>query len=275
MAKYKILATDLDGTLLNSEAQIDGKNKKAIERVLELGVLFVPATGRTYGEIPEYVASNPAVRYIIHSNGGVVLDTKTGKKISFCIRKSDARRLFDTLLKYDVHLTVRYNGVCYADPTALEQGADEYYNIEKNHINVIRQYATFPNDFRTLIYEFDEVEVVSAYFHSDTERKAFKNEIESSGRIRAVVVGGVGLEIFDMSAGKGAALSALCDELGIDVGDSIGVGDSGNDISMIKTAGVGLAVENAVEDLKSAANAVICSNNDGVIAYILENFLSE
>ena len=66
---YKILCSDLDGTLLNSDSEISAENLAAIQAVAEKGVFFVPSTGRTFAELPQQLREHPSIRYIIYSNG--------------------------------------------------------------------------------------------------------------------------------------------------------------------------------------------------------------
>ncbi len=270
--KYKLVASDLDGTLLDSHSKIGKRNLDAISKVTEMGVHFVPATGRTLCELPEEVLECSDIRFIIHSNGATVTDRISGEKILLCIKQEAAKRLFDILYKYDAHLTVRQGGKSYAEE--LLENTAEHNRIDKNHVAVIRRYSEFPKNFKSVIYSLPEVEVVSAYFHSDEERIKCRDEIAALGQCRAVVVSCGGLEIFDKSAGKGKALLALCERLGIDATETIGVGDSGNDITLVSTAGLGLAVSNSSASLMEVADEVICSNDEGAVGYILENFFS-
>ena len=79
--------------------------------------------------------------------------------------------------------------------------------------------------------------------------------------------------IFSADAGKGHALWKLADALGIDRADTIAVGDTLNDIDNIRCAGLGLAMDNAMDALKAEADAVICNNEEHAIAYILEHYI--
>ena len=78
--KYKLIACDLDGTLLNSEGRLSPENAKAISELAEKSVLFVPATGRAFFESPEEIRNHPDVRFFILSNGAVIQDLKNGEK---------------------------------------------------------------------------------------------------------------------------------------------------------------------------------------------------
>lgn len=267
---YKIVASDIDGTLLNTDSQLSEKNISAISRLGKLGMHFVPATGRTLSEIPPEVLSCSDIRYIIQSNGAAVTDRISGEQIRLCIGCDAAKRLLDILFKYDAHLTVRHGGESYAGK--LTDYVVKHNKVDKNHVAVIQRYANFPTNFKEVVYSLDYIEVVSAYFPSEDERQSCRAEIESLGECRTAQVGEHGLEIFDKSAGKGAALLALSEWLGVDRTESIGVGDSGNDITLVQAAGLGLAVKNATDELKGVADEVICSNDEGAIDYILKHF---
>jgi len=81
------------------------------------------------------------------------------------------------------------------------------------------------------------------------------------------------LEVFGKNAGKGNAGLKLAEILGIDKKDTIAVGDSTNDYTMIKAAGLGLAMENAVDELKAVADTIICNNDRHSAKYILDNYI--
>ena len=83
MQNYKLIVSDLDGTLLNEEMETGERNDAAIRAFFERGILFVPSSGRTYYEIPESVRENPYVRYVIYSNGTAVYDKKREKSRNF------------------------------------------------------------------------------------------------------------------------------------------------------------------------------------------------
>ena len=73
-----LIITDVDGTLLHEKDGISKENLEAIKKLGEMGIIFVPCTGRTFAEVPEEIRELPGVRYVIHSGGAVVFDKKTG-----------------------------------------------------------------------------------------------------------------------------------------------------------------------------------------------------
>ena len=142
MSFYKILASDLDGTFLNTKGEISRENLLAIDALYDMGVAFVPATGRAHSEIPTPLKENPHIRYIIYSSGVAVYDKMKCKKLcSFGMAHDLASRLLSILDEYDTHVTVRYDGVSYIDEMLTSDEDFEHYNMFLPHRCVLRQYG--------------------------------------------------------------------------------------------------------------------------------------
>ena len=134
--KYKIVASDLDGTLLNKEQIVSEENFCAISEMSRLGVEFVPTTGRAMNEINPSLINSPDIRYIITSDGAVVYDMSTKKPIlTRYVSKDDTRFVLETLRPYNVFIVVHEGGKTYFDknkynPEFLNKcGIDEYLDL--------------------------------------------------------------------------------------------------------------------------------------------------
>ena len=272
MKSYKIVASDLDGTLLNNESRVSQENIAAIDGLLKKGVHFVPSSGRTFAEIPATIRENPAIRYVIHSNGAVVLDRQTGQRILTCISNDLAREILDVLTSYEAHLNMRHDGNCIVDTAYQNAQAFAYYNVIEAHIDCVLNYAIQLENFLEYAYAADNVEVFSAFFHSYEDKVACKKQLEISGKLRIVEASEYNLEIMNIDAGKGNALYSLADMLGVDRAATISIGDSDNDSSITQAAGLGLAVSNACDSLKAVADQIICSNEEHAVAYVLSHY---
>ncbi len=274
MTGYKIVASDLDGTLLDSSARISRENLDAIGKLLDMGVHFVPCSGRTFSELPQELKDNENIRYVIHSNGAVVLDRKTGKRILNCISGSLVRKILDILHSFKTHITYRLNGECFVDERFQDEASWNYYNVCQAHRTVVRDFAVYLADFDKKSYAADNVEVFAAFFHDYSEKLACIRELEKEPLLRVVELDENNIEVVSASAGKGNALIALSELLGIDISETMSLGDSGNDISITQTAGLGLAMANAAESLKNLADGIICTNDEHAIAYVIEHYFS-
>ena len=273
MHHFKIITSDLDGTLLNSRSEISSENLSAIHELSKRGIHFVPSTGRTFSELPAEIINDSAIRYIIHSNGAVVLDRQTNQRSLTCIPNETTKQILDVLNSYETHITVRQDGNCFVDAALTDEASYDYYNVCEPHRVVVRKYAKHLDEFAVFAYRAENVEVISAFFHDGSKIAACRKQIEELGDLRVVAVDKYNLEIMNIHAGKGNALRALADMAGVDIANTISIGDSDNDESMILAAGFGLAVSNAWESLKAVADAVICSNEEHVLAYVLTHYL--
>ena len=273
MIRYKIVASDLDGTLLDDNSEISLENMNAITELYEKGVFFVPSSGRSFSEMPDEIKTSKYIRYLIASNGAVVFDKLTNDNIMMCMEKDFLKGILDILYSYRTHLTYRYNGNCYVDKEYYNEASYKYYNVWECHIRVITEFGIPTENFKEELYSLDNIEVISIFFHSEKERLECKKRLLEHGGLQVVEACENNLEIMSDKAGKGNALHKLCDKLGIDYNCTIAVGDSDNDASIVKAAGLGLAVENARQSLKNVADAVACRNTENVVDYILKKYI--
>ena len=277
MVNYKIVASDLDGTLFNDRSQVSEENLQAIHALAMHDVQFVPSSGRTLCEIPNILKNNPDIRYVIHSNGAVVHDLKTGDRILNCLTRDLIAQVLDVIYDYDMHVMFRQNGGSFVDAACEFDGGDAYFNFIPAHRKVIDDYAKplSRDEFQAYAKAQNDIEVFSMFFHDDDELEACRKRLNAIDALGVVSVCEHNLETFHVTAGKGNALYQLADKLGIDRAATICVGDSENDLSMIKAAGLGLAVANANDVMKANADVVICSNEEHAIAHIFKHFVED
>ncbi|MBE6687704.1 MAG: Cof-type HAD-IIB family hydrolase [Ruminococcaceae bacterium] len=272
MSEYKIVASDLDGTLLNSKSEITKENIDAINKLCQKGIFFVPSTGRTLSEIPSDIKNLSCIRYFIYANGAAVLDRTTGNRVLNCISDKDGRYIFDILKSFEAHVSFRTDGQCYVDSRFQNDADFEYYNVCEAHRVVVRNFAEYSDDFENISQNADDIEVISAFFHSYQDKIKCRELIEKNSALKAVEVSEYNLEIINTDAGKGNALGILSEMTGVPCERIISIGDSDNDSSIIKAAGLGLAVSNSCEELKIIADEIICSNDEHVVEYVLKHY---
>ena len=269
---YKIIASDMDGTLLNTQGVVSPENLAAIHEMTERGILFVPASGRGLSEMPEQIKACDEIRYVMYSNGAAVLDRKTGEKLLCCMPRELSVEVLDVLADYDVHITQRQGGECYVD--AREQGPEkyEYFHVRKSHAFITWNYGIHKEDFAAFSRTLDDVELYVVHFHDPVQRRECLQRFLAAGNVEVAEANPNSLEISAIGASKGSALLRLAEHLGIAREETIGMGDSDNDTAMIKAAGLGLAMENACDELKQAADQVICHCDDHAMRYVLDHF---
>ena len=271
---YKIVASDLDGTLFNTAVEVSPENLAAIREMNEMGVHFVPSSGRAYSEIPDKVKNIPEARYIITADGAVIYDQKEEKAIYACrMDKVLSHTVLSILFEYRTMLTVRYGGISYADAEKHDWEIYGEYRLTGNYKQFIYDFSRPVENFEQFCYDLPGIEMICVFFKSDREIAECRERLLALGTVQVASSEPYNLEVFDINAGKGNTLLKLAELLGIDGKDTIGVGDSLNDLDNIRKAGLGLAMENACERLKTEADKIICNNDQHAMKYILEKFI--
>ncbi len=271
MPNYQIIATDLDGTLLNSRMELTRENLEAIHTLTKRGVHVVAATGRAWEEVDPRIRENPDIRYYITSGGAMTYDKLTGQQYTTCIPADLAGQVQDVLEAHRGTWCLHYAGGSYMQRDVIENGMADY----AAHPYMKHFLSTFdtPVEDLSAFSRGKDVEMFCTFYPTIALRDACKAKIDAMGQFITASSVPENLEIFHHTSGKGNALLALADRLGIPHAATIAVGDSTNDYTMIHDAGLGLAVDNAFDELKAAADRVICHCDDHIMRYILNNII--
>ena len=268
---YKLIACDLDGTLIGSDLTLSEENKHAIKELTEQGIIVVPTTGRTIVEMRE-VFDLPEIRYVIYSNGAAVFDKETQEETFFGIDEELTHFLLTTLFKYDTYVVIHKNGKTYGDRKKLERPGD--YHVSFNVEELIRDFCIWDENFESNALSGGGIECAAVFFANREEMEECRRILESNPRLHTVVGWDYNLEIFNKNAGKGSALEVLTKKLGLEMKQVISIGDSDNDTQMTKMSGLGLATGNACETLKEVADEVICTNDEHVMKFVKDKYFS-
>lgn len=272
MPKYKIIATDLDGTLFNSRAELSEENIAAIRTLTEKGVWVVPSSGRTLHEMPPVIRDNPLFRYIIHSDGASIYDREKDTFYGVYMDHALNNEVLDILADYEVYFTIRIKGHSYRNTRSSDEVLD-YFRYTAPYKRFLRYFIEPLYDFDAFCRRQTEVEMLCINFHSPDEQAEFARRIGEHPLLDWTSSEIANIEVYHKDAGKGNGLWRLADLLGVDRADTIAVGDSQNDLTNIQAAGLGLAMGNAWEDIKTAADEVICTNDEHAMKYILEHYI--
>jgi HAD superfamily hydrolase (TIGR01484 family) len=238
------------------------------------GVEFVPATGRTLSEIPKELIESPAVRYVITSDGAAVWDKCQKKMIlTHYIPEETVHFILDTLAPYNTYILTHESGVNHYDKKKHNTAYMDKCRVGQYFRDIINASAAAVEDYDTFLKRSEAIEMFCVFFESAEAMRECKRIFIESGILCAAQSSDINLEVYMASAGKGKTLAAFADALNVDISDVIAVGDSNNDEELVKTAGLGLAVENATDALKAIADRVICKNCEHSAKYIFENFI--
>ena len=270
MPDYRIIALDLDGTLLNSAKELTPRCKAALEKAAEAGLEIVPTTGRFYGGMPEVIRALPFIRYAITINGAEVKDLKSGEiiyKAEIPVdRAVDIMKVLDPLpVIYDCYMGSA--GYMTEAQKALVDGMVDNPHY-REMIHELRQNVP---ELKEFIRKADKGIQKIQFFTRDMALRAdmLQNLDKRFENLSVTTAEPQNVEINDIHANKGEALLALAKHLGLDASQTMSFGDGLNDLSMLSAAGLGVAMENACEEAKACANVITAScDEDGVAAAI-------
>ena len=273
----RLIAFDLDGTLLDDQKNIPEDNIAALRAAAAEGILIVPASGRIYPFMPEPVRTVLSARYFITTNGGSVYDAVNDEILySAQIPLDQAIHVLDHMDSLDV----LYD--CYADDkrytcASFAERADDYFTGPLMnymlHTYILRTMQR-TDDLRGFIIERGgPLQKMQMYFRDPAERLRQLQILPQLFPYLAVSTSlPNNIEINSAEATKGQALSALCDRLRIDRSEVIVFGDGLNDLDMLQFAGLPVAMGNADPLIKEHSGFITCSNNDAGIAKALRHF---
>ena len=272
----KIIALDLDGTLLNVRKELTPRTCRALAAAAARGHQIVPATGRALRAIPEEILSLPFVRYVISINGASVTDEATAERLYRAeIPRETALELMDFAKRYDCMYDCYWQDTGWSNRSFLERV--RYYNhFDEEVVKLILRSRRPVDDLESLIRErADSVQKVQLCFRDLEEREDARAHIRA--RFPEIVATSSfqnNLELNWKTADKGRGLMVLAAHLGVPEADTVAFGDSSNDLSMLLAAGTGVAMGNASDEIKAACDAVTAPNTeDGVAAYIEQYLL--
>ncbi|TGD25402.1 HAD family phosphatase [Companilactobacillus suantsaicola] len=266
---YKLIALDMDDTLLTSEKTISTKNISVIKKALAKGIKVVLCSGRTHNAITGYAETlgiSGSEQYMI-TNGGGIIENMDGKVI---YQQTLSNQFYREFVDFAQRNRLNYNVVDSKGQTYTSH----FENIDKYTIT-----QAFENDNGLLIREPDELpgdfEIVKAIINGNEKKLDSISQMvhERFDQDYFVVRTGVGfLEIFPQHVNKGVAVKNLAESLDIDLKQVIAMGDRDNDIPMIKLAGVGVAMDNATEGVKEVCDFVTADNNHDGVGLAIEKF---
>lgn len=270
---YKLIATDMDGTLLNSQNKITDRNKEAILEALEAGVKVILCTGRIFTSALYYAKSLELDTPIIACNGAYIAEQDKSKIIyEEPISLETFRKIVEIAEEEKMYYHFYDDSTFYA--RELNDTIMNYMNWNKERDEMDRidiRIAENPLD----AIEKENSKVYKIVFVDENRRKLknFRKKISTIEGIEVVSSWWSNIEIMNEGVSKGKALNKLCEMLNISMDEVIAIGDNENDIPMLKTAGLGVAMKNGEEEAKEAADYIADTNDESGVGKIIEKFI--
>ena len=264
----KIIALDLDGTVLNSKKQLTKRTEEAIREAIRAGIYVIPSTGRTLCNIPADLIRIPGIRYINGANGAAVTDLQTGKVIYHdFIPMETALLLLERLKKFDVEVSMYAHGKMF-DYEGFEKRVSKYFPGAKK---MPRIYV--PDLATCLKLNGWDIEKLFIFFLERILTKEIQADIAHIPGISTCSSDVHNLEINSSTVDKGKSLLKLGELLGVSKDQIMAMGDGGNDLSMLRAVGHPVAMENAIPEVKEIAEFVTASCDEDGVALMIEKVL--
>lgn len=246
MGKYKLIALDMDGTLLNDRSEISDENAAAIHAALAAGVTVCFSTGRGFRSALPYAEQLGLTTPMVTVNGGEIwLKPHELYKRSY-LPAGTVARLWELAIAHD--------------PWYWAYTTEQVYNKEN-----------WPGDAEQL----EQYEWLKFGYHTEDDlvREQIAQQLREWGGMELTNSSPWNIEVNPLGVSKAAATEELCRLQGISVDQVIAVGDSLNDLAAIRAAGLGVAMGNAQEAVKEEADVITLTNNEHGVAHIIHKYI--
>lgn len=275
--KIRLIAFDMDGTVLDDHKRILPETKEAFARAVEQGIVLLPATGRHFSGAVDVIREIDGVEYITTCNGAGIYELASGHCL---FEESMELSSFLPMLKRLDELEVAADPFVKGEALMNER---KWSLVEEMHLSPeLEQYMwtsrkRVPDLLASLEERGDDVEKLTINFvvEEDGTRRDYDEVLSVLAdypQFDAVPGGMYNIEVTKKGISKGSGLRWIGQRLGISTGEMIAFGDSGNDLSMLETAGIGVAMGNAEKEAKEMADYVTKTNNENGIAFALHKF---
>ena len=269
LKNIRLVGVDLDGTLLTDDKKIDSETRLAIKRAKQHGVEVVPVTGRPTSGLNKQVLAVDEFTYAITNNGANIENLKEHRSIyKRQITNENAVKVIEAVKPEGLIYEYFSNGYAYI----TRKNLDYYIKIHEN--SPIGEYIAesriaVENPFETLKEKRLSCDEILIRYDKAEQKDRIVERIKGIRGIQFWTFADEFLEITHNEADKGRALLALADILNISHENTMAFGDGENDLTMLKSAGVSVAMENAVEIIKNSATAITGGNNNGGVAKMI------
>ena len=272
MPTYRLLALDMDGTLLTSDKRISPRTLQALREVSSRGMTVALSTGRAINELAEYRSDfTDTVRYASLVSGGHVYDLATGQTIAICPLGTETAL---AIARQGLAEHAMVHILTSSTTAATKRDIDRMHEVGMGvYQSMFRKICTCVDDVREYIGEHPgEVCKVNLYHTSQKSRQRTLERLQGLGTHIALAEQ-TSLEFTPTGVDKARGLKLLCDHLGCSLDECIAVGDGFNDVEVLEVAGLAVAMGNADDTVKALAHVTVADNDHDGIAEVVERFL--
>ena len=270
--KYKLIVSDMDGTLLGDNHKITEENKIALSKALEKGVKIVPASGMIYNSAREHFDFLDINTPLIACNGAIIKETKTNKLIyknnipnDICLKIIDIFEKNEVYYQLYSENTMMCKNLSKEDQRKTKERLKNFFNDDIN--------VHFGDDLKEEVVKHKILKIIAIDDYDMDKLKKVKEDLDQIEDIEITSSWFNNVEIMHKGVNKGEALKALINYLGIDKDDVIAFGDNYNDLPMLELAGIGVVMGNANDEVKEKGDYITAKNTEDGVAKAIYKFL--
>ncbi len=270
--EIKLIALDLDYTTL-TRSGLTKRTKETLEEAVRRGYQVVVATGRPIVAVPDYVLGIDGLKYVLCSNGAHIVEVATGNFLySDYIERVVSEMLADFLEGTEHPVEVFTEGRAYISQALYDELKDRGSDFLSTKY-ILRTRKPVEDIWEFWRVNSDKIENVNIHFRKQEDKEEMRKRLEALSGFTLTSSTRANLEIGSHTSSKASGLRALSKISGIELPHIMAFGDSPNDIEMIKGVGFGVAVSNAEDAVKAAADYVTLSNEEEGVAYAIRTLL--
>lgn len=261
-----LIAIDLDGTLLTPENIITPETVQALRKARDHGYRLILISARPPFGMAPYADQIDLKDYLIAYNGAFILNRQSGEVLlDRPLEADDTRTIVEIVRAHDAYTGYYVGHEWYVEKVCEEMHLEQ--RAQKKSPNIVQDLITQAPDrsHKCIILDLAEYHLLPVIYEDISSQLPHLNAHYSSP---------YSIEISSQSASKGAALEYFAGYIGMDEEGVLAVGDSHNDLSMLNYAGVGVAVGNAPDEVKGAADWIVAANDAGGIVELVERVLA-
>lgn len=263
MKSYKLLALDMDGTLLNSQKRVSPRTAQALTRLADRGIPLAFCTGRNRAELGMYLQELSFIRYGVLVSGSIVRDMHTGEIVtsqplqtSMALHIARVGRCEDAMIHV---LCVDQTLIAKKDMNRLEDVEMEVYRP------LFMESGELVDDVMVAMSEHEDILKVNLY-HTSVESRARSRARLSTSQIVLADSETTSLECTAQGVSKAAGLRGLCAHMGISLEETVMIGDADNDLDALRAVGMPVAMGNAVPEVVRASKLQVADcDHDGIV----------
>ena len=276
MKKIRAVLMDMDGTLLgNSQVAVSTRNMEVLQAAIEKGIHIIPCTGRVYNMMPPQLLTQQGLRYFITSHGARAYDRDTDSSIyEDLIPVEKSVELLKILEGKNLYNEIAANGTIYLEKSVADNL--DMSIVPEHHIWYVRDncYTAVENLSEYFLENKIAIEKMNIYGIPQEIQQEIFDAITATGAIQHTRgAAAANLEFSHCTLNKLNAVDAVLGRLGVTYEETLAIGDSSSDLEIIKACGIGVAMGNAPQNIKDAADVITGINTEDGLAQAFEKYV--